>query len=123
MNGARLARLGLSFGLIALFGCAPVPAPQATVAPAPVAVVVPPPPPPPAPVALVQPPPARVAVAVPPPPPVVTPPPPPAPKVAHVMIHHRRWVRRYAMRTDTFGAACGSDAHPCSVSHIVVRLQ
>jgi hypothetical protein len=53
----------------------------------------------------------------------MAPPPPPAPKMAHVMIHHRRWVRRYAMRTDYFGPACGSDAHPCSVFHTVVALQ
>jgi hypothetical protein len=51
------------------------------------------------------------------------PPAPPAPSAAHVVIHHHRWVRRYAMRTDYFGPACGSDVHPCSVSHTVVPIQ
>ena len=121
MNRGRLAGLGLTLGLVALFGCGPPSAPQATVAPAPVAAVLPPPP---TPVARSSPPPSpRVAVAVPPPPPVWVPPAPPAPSAAHVVIHHHRWVRRYAMRTDYFGPACGSDAHPCSVFHTVVPIQ
>jgi hypothetical protein len=40
--------------------------------------------------------------------------------VAHRVIHHR-WMRRYAALG--YGPPCGSDAHPCGVSHTVVAIQ
>jgi hypothetical protein len=58
-------------------------------------------------------------------------PPPPLPPVvappsnqmasAHPVIHHRRWIRRYAAAY-AYGPACGSINHPCNVSHVVVPI-
>jgi hypothetical protein len=122
MERGRLAVFGSMLGLVALFGCAPPPAPQTAAVP--VAVPAPPPAPPavPAPIAL-APRPAPVVVVPPPPSPLVVGAAMPghqAVSVAHRVIHHR-WMRRYAALG--YGPPCGSDAHPCGVSHPVVAIQ
>jgi hypothetical protein len=123
MKLGRLAGFGFMLSLIALYGCGPpAPAPQAVATPMPVVVPVPPPPPPPPPPVALIPGPAPVAVMPPPPPPVVAPPRNRMASGVHPVIHHRRWVRRYAA-VYAYGPTCGSVDHPCNVSHIVVPIQ
>ena len=119
MNLGRLAGFGFMLSLIALYGCGPpAPAPLAMATPA--VAPMPPPPPPPPPVALVAP----VPVAVLPPalpPPVMVPPAKQMASGAHPVIHHRRWVRRYAVAY-AYGPACGTPDHPCNVARVVVPI-
>ncbi|HUI34498.1 MAG TPA: hypothetical protein VLX67_03095 [Stellaceae bacterium] len=129
MKRGRLARFGLMLGLAGLFGCAPVPAPQVAVAPAPVAAPAAPPAPP-APLPMPPaPPPMHAAAALPPAPAIAAPPPPPAPpamhpvaRAAHPLAHHR-WRRYAAARTGFYGWPCGSVVHPCSVYHADIPIQ
>jgi hypothetical protein len=112
MQPKGLAGFCLALGLAALSGCAgPPPPPQVVVAPAPAAS-----PAAPAPIALLPPPQEAVRV----------------PAVRHhvvAVVHpaiHRHWTHRpYAMRLNYPPpgiSQCGSDAHPCSVEHIVVPV-
>src|SRR5579862_1498668 len=112
MQRTSLAGLGLVLG-VALFGCAPLPAPQAAVAPASVAI--------PATAPATSAPIVLVPAAS---PQLATVPPVPASIAApsyrlmyavHPVIHHHR-VRRYA---SLYGPQCGSVVHPCNVFHTV----
>jgi hypothetical protein len=102
MERRQLACLGISFVLAILSGCVQPPSPQVSVAPVAAA---------PAPVSLVQP----VWVS--------------APqldvplKIAHPAIHHRSARGYYRLQAYHEMAQCGSDVHPCSVSHVVLPIQ
>jgi hypothetical protein len=103
MERGHLAGLGLVLGLAILSGCVqPPPSPHIAVAPVPVA---------PAPVALVPPvwvPAPQRNVAV---------------KVVHPVMHHHSAHHYYPVQAYYEMLQCGSDAHPCSVAHVVVPIQ
>jgi hypothetical protein len=115
MKRRHLAAFALVLGLAVVSGCAgPTPPPQVVVAPAPAASLSPG---------------AAAPIALLPPPEAT---PSHVPTVRHrvvAVVHpviHRHWTHRpYAMRSNyppPGTPQCGSDAHPCSVEHIVVPV-